>query len=160
VFVLFAFFSASLQARENSTELYKQGAELAKAGRIDEAIPIFKKVIEISPYYCLGHYGLGKSYLYKEGKLPDAIKYLRLAVEYDKKFAKGYFYLGLAYLLSDKKVYALHAFKQAYEIDDTFYESLYNISIIYEKMGNSYESSIYFNRYRREKTKIEDDSIF
>ena len=96
--------------RDNSTQLYKQAVEIARKGEIDASIEAFKKVIKVSPYYSLGHYGLGKAYLYKEGMLKEAIKHLELSVQYDHSLSKGYFYLGIAYMLSKKYEPAINAF--------------------------------------------------
>ncbi len=147
-------------ARENSSELYKQGAQLALKGQLDDAIVVFKKVINLSPYYCLGHYGLGKAYMYKEGMMKEAILHLKLSVTYDRKYAKGYFYLGLAYFLSQKYTHALHSFKEAYTRDETMLEALLNIAIVYDQMENDYQALKYYNRYYYEKTREEDDSLF
>ena len=146
--------------RENSTELYRTGARLALGGQLDKAIPIFKQVVEISPYYCLGHYGLGKAYLYKRGMLDEAIKQLRLSVQLDRKLVKGYFYLGIAYLLAKKCGAAARAFKTAYSFDDTYIEALYNIGVVFDIMDKSYDSGVYFNKYINEKMKVEEDIIF
>jgi tetratricopeptide (TPR) repeat protein len=148
------------EPRENSTELYRKGAKLAINGELDKAIPVFKKVVEISPYYCLGHYGLGKAYLYKPGMIDDAIRHLKTAVELDRKFVKGYFYLGIAYLMAKKYPLAGRAFKQAYSYDDTYIEALYNMGVVYETMDRSYHSMFYFNKYLEERAREAEDIVF
>src|SRR4030042_3543785 len=104
--------------RENSTELYQKGARLALDGQLDKAILVFNRVVDISPYYCLGHYGLGKAYLYKYGMVDEAIKHLKTSVKLDRKLVKGYFYLGIAYFLAKKYPPAAYAFKMAYNYDN------------------------------------------
>lgn len=148
------------EPRENSSELYQKGAKLAIEGELDNAIPVFKKVIEISPYYCLGHYGLGKAYLYKSGMIYDAIRHLKTAVELDRKFVKGYFYLGMAYLMAKKYPQAGRAFKQAYSYDETYIEALFNLGVVYETMDRSFQSGFYFNKYLDERIKEAEDIIF
>jgi tetratricopeptide (TPR) repeat protein len=145
--------------RENSTELYRNGARLAIGGELDRAILVFKKVVDISPSYCLGHYGLGKAYLYKYGMLDEAIKQLKLAVRLDRKLVRGYFYLGIAYYMDGKYPQAIDAFKSAYGYDDTYIEALYNMGIIYDLMHKSYESTIYFRKYISEKLKEEEEIV-
>lgn len=160
IVALFLFSSGTALPRENSTELYRTAARLAVGGQLDKAIPIFKQVVEISPYYCMGHYGLGKAYLFKSGMLDEAIKHLRLSVQLDRKLVKGYFYLGIAYLLAKKYSAAARAFKTAYSFDDTYIEALYNIGVVFDIMDKSYESGVYFNKYINEKIKEEEDIIF
>ncbi len=150
----------SLRSRENSSELYQKGVSLAREGRIDEAIEVFQKTVSVSPYYSLAHYGLGRAYLYKEERLDDAIRHLRQSVTLERDFARGHFYLGMAYLLSREYVYALHSFREAYRHESTLIEALYNIGAIYDMMGKSYESLVYFRKYKEEKEKEKEDIIF
>lgn len=160
VFLPFVSETGYPQAPENSSALYHKGAALAKNGAVDQSIPLFRRVIELSPSYCLGHYGLGKAYLSSPGMLGDAIKHLRLCVRYDQRFAKGYFYLGMAYLFAKQYVPALHAFKSAYDYDETMLEALYNIFIIYDMMGQGFKAMVYYNKYLEEKTRSVDDMPF
>ncbi|TFH43856.1 MAG: hypothetical protein E4G96_00015 [Chrysiogenales bacterium] len=147
-------------SRENSTELYQKGARLALDGQIDKAILVFQRVVEISPYYCMGHYGLGKAYLYKYGMLDDAIKHLRKSVTLDRKLTKGYYYLGTAYFMAQKYPLAIHAYKSAYHNDETYIEALYNLGVVYEIMEKSYESKLYFSRFLSERTREDEDIFF
>ncbi len=151
---------AGAAPRENSSELYRQGARLAIDGQLDKAILIFKKVVEISPYYCMGHYGLGKAYLYKYGMTDDAVRHLKTSVKLDRKLVKGYFYLGLAYFMAKKYRHAASAFKSAYNYDDTYIEALYNLGVVYETIEQSYNSDLYFRKYLGEKIKEEEDLVF
>lgn len=145
---------------EKSSDLYRQGTALAVKGDIDGAIEKFKKAVEIGPYYCLAHYGLGKAYLYKYGMLDQAIIHLRESVKLDGRLARGHFYLGMAYLLSRKYVPAVHAFKKAYELDDTMIEALYNTAVAYDIMGKDYEAVLYFKKYYAERDREGGDSLF
>ncbi len=151
---------AGAAPRENSTELYRKGARLAIDGQLDKAILIFKKVVEISPYYCMGHYGLGKAYLYKYGMTDDAIRHLKISVKLDRKLVKGHFYLGIAYFMAKHYSQAASAFKSAYSYDDTYLEALYNLGVVYEIVEQDYKSSVYFSRYLGEKSREEEDLVF
>lgn len=152
-------FSPMLGARENSSLLYQKGAALARAGKIKDSVVLFQRVVALSPWYCLGHYGLGKAYLHQERKNSDAIKHLKKATELDRTYAPAHFYLGFAYLLGGKKLKAIHSFQRAYTIDEEYIESLFNIGVIYDLMGAPLKSHLYFRRYFLEKEK-EEDEIF
>ncbi len=157
---LLLFFSAANASAENSTEIYKRGARLAKSGKIDEAILIFKDVIAQNPYYSLGHYGLGKAYLFKKGMLYEAVRHLKLSVQLDRRFAGGYFYLGLAYYLYRKYPYAINAFDRAYRIDSNYIESILNIALIYEKMEKYVKAAQYFEMYKNIKRRRREGRLF
>jgi tetratricopeptide (TPR) repeat protein len=158
--ILAALAAAPASARENSTDLYRTGARLAMDGQLDKSIIVFKRVVEISPYYCMGHYGLGKAYLHKYGMLDDAIRHLETAVRLDHKLVRGYFYLGLAYFMARKYVPAATAFKAAYRYDDTCIEALYNLGVVYEIIEKEYDSGLYYGRFIGEKFKVDEDILF
>ncbi len=154
--VFFLFFSFSLLSLENSTELYIQAAALASNGEYEEAIEAFHKVIETSPYYALGHYGLGKVYLYYGDNMDSAIKELKLAIVLDDRLAKAHFYLGMAYYLNRNYAYAVSSYRRSYELDDRYLEALYNIGAIYDYMGHPSKSLLYYKKYLDEKQREEE----
>jgi len=149
--------SFSIDAAENSTELYERGASLAKKGNMNEAVRIFKEVIRISPSYSLGHYGLGKSYLFFDDRQADAVRHLKICVTLDRSLAKGYFYLGMAYYFSDDYVRSIHSLKTAYTKDQSLVAALYNLSIMYDIINRKYQSLVYYRKYIEELEKDEDD---
>ena len=157
VFSLLANFA---MARENSSLLYRQGREAVLAGNYGEAKKTFERVIELSPCFSLGHYGLGRLYLITGENPEDAIKHLKLATELDVNMAGAHFYLGMAYLLAGRHVPAIHAFDEAYKRNGSYIESLYNIGAIYDRMGYSAKARLYFARYNREKRKGGDQIFF
>ena len=158
--VMLPIGSGVLNSRESSSELYKTGARLAINGEIDSAIPVFLKVIDLSPNYCLGHYGVGKAYLYKKGMLGEALKHLKASVELDRKFVRGYFYLGIAYFLARNYRYAAQAFKMAYDLDNSYIEALFNLGVVFDIMDNKYASQVYFTKFFNKKGKKEEDILF
>lgn len=152
--------AAPAGARENSSELYRTGAQLAMQGKLDESIAVFRKVVEISPYYCMGYYGLGKACLYRGGMLDEAIRNLQAAVRLDRRLVRGHFYLGLAYFMARRYMDAAFSFKTAYGYDDTTIEALYNLGVVYEIIEKDYYSKLYFRRYLDAKLKAEEDIPF
>jgi tetratricopeptide (TPR) repeat protein len=163
IFFLFLFsllYIKDLSPLENSTVIYKKGAALAAEGKVTEAVVIFKKVIEINRYYALGHYGLGKAYLYLPGKLDEAIIHLRQSVVLDRRLSKGHFYLGMAYLFANKLPRAVSSFHTAYRLDNTLVEALYNLGVVYDRMKNSYRAKFYYRLYLQMKYKKGEERVF
>ncbi len=157
IITIMCFFMVSQISAENSSKLYLDGEKLALSGKIDEAKKIFERTIELSPYYCMGHYGLGKVYLYDEYNMELAIKEFRAAVQLDQSFAKAHFYLGMAYMFDMKYVAAIKSFAEAYNKDKSYIEALYNIGVIYDLTGDSVKSAIFFEKY---KQKLKEDNSF
>ncbi len=160
LFLFFLIFSSALYSLENSTALYKKGAALAAEGKISEAVEVFKKVIVTNRYYALGHYGLGKAYLYLPGKLDESIIHLRQSVQLDRRLSKGHFYLGMAYLFANKLPRAAGSFHTAYRLDDSLVEALYNLGVVYDRMKNKYKSEFYYRLYLKRKYKKGEERIF
>lgn len=142
---------------QNSTQLYNNGVELAKSGNYIEAEKNFVNVIKMSPYYCLGHYGLGKVLMVYKKDLDAAEKEFKIAVKLDSKLSRGHFYLGMIYMFQKKYVYAIKSFWKSYETDDECIEALYNIGSIYDIMGHPFKSRFYYQKYYNEKNKVEED---
>ncbi len=136
-----------------------EATALAKAKEYSKAKELFLKAIKINPYHYAAHYGYGKTCLYS-GDMNNAIKHLDIAVTLDKTSARGWFYLGFAYFFAKNYVKANHCFKEAYRLDASFVESLYNIAVIYEITGDSYKSRVYFNKYFYEKEKKDTGLLF
>jgi tetratricopeptide (TPR) repeat protein len=150
----------ALSAAVNTSRLYEEGVRLARGGQTDRAIAVFKEVVQYSPYYCLGHYGLGKAYLTKPGFNDKAVEHLELAERYDKSYAPASFYLGMAYMFGGNEVQAIHAFSRAYSSDSTIIEALYNIASLYDSMGSLAKSRLYYNQYFEKKRKLDEDILF
>lgn len=119
--------------------------------QFEEAAEKFKRSIELSPYYVLPHYGLGRCYLNIDGKRKEAIREFKIAITLDKNFSSSYFYLGMAYMLEQQYAYALTAFQKAFHYDSTRIEALYNIGAVYDLMGHPNKSLHYYDRYLRTK---------
>lgn len=134
-------------AEKNSTGFYNEGLEFARSGRLDLAEQTFKKTIAVNKYYCLGHYGLGRVYMYKPETMDLAIRHLKKAVELDSNYAPAYFYLGIAQLITEKYVDSIHSFNSAFEKDNRFVEALYNMGTVYELLGDEYKSFFYYRKY-------------
>ncbi|MGQ9842173.1 MAG: tetratricopeptide repeat protein, partial [Spirochaetota bacterium] len=115
---------------------------LAKVKKYSKAKELFVKAINLNPYYYGGHYGYGKTCLYL-GDIKNAIKHLAIAVKLDATSASGWFYLGFANFFAKHFVRANYCFKEAYRLDTSFVESLYNIGVIYEIIGDTYKSKVY-----------------
>lgn len=158
-FLLVLIILQTVLFAENSTVLYKRGVDFYKAGNLSDAEKSFKDSINVNPSYTLGHYGLGRIYLLQKGKVNDAIKQLKISVKLDRNFARGWFKLGLAQLVAGKYIDSLHSFKTAYDRDKTFIESLYNIGVIYDLLGEDFKAFTYYREYYR-KVKGEKKEFF
>ena len=144
--VALAMDSRGLGARPTRT-FYKRTA----ITRIDLLFAGVVLVFCAATILVLGHYGLGKAYLYVDGRLDDAVIELKKAVECDRSFSKAHFYLGMAYMFRKDYASAIDSFHQAYLVDRTCIEALYNMGAIFDFMGHPFKSKRYFGEYRAAK---------
>jgi tetratricopeptide (TPR) repeat protein len=61
-------------------QLLKQANQLKRAGKLDEAIALYQKAIEINPNFSWTYNNLGDAFV-KQGKLDEAVVEYRRAIE-------------------------------------------------------------------------------
>jgi len=79
----------------NARALNNLGAELAREGRGDEALPLFTKALEIDPRYPEALNNLGGAY-YNQRRMTDAIEKFSEAVRLSPDYGEAHINLGLA----------------------------------------------------------------
>ncbi|HPB81941.1 MAG TPA: hypothetical protein PK200_07870 [Spirochaetota bacterium] len=146
--------------QQNSSLLYRKAAEIATSGNLQQAIPLFREVIKLSPHYTKGHYGLGKALLYKEETVREGIRHLQKAVSLDRRNAPAFFYLGIGYMLSKNYMNSIDAFQKAYQLDPNMIEALFNIGSAFDIMENKKQSTRYFRQYLEKQHREDSDILF
>jgi tetratricopeptide (TPR) repeat protein len=79
----------------NPKALNNLGSALARAGRSDEAMPLFEKAIEIEQNYPEAHNNLGGAF-YNQRRMAEAIEQFSTAVRLKPDYAVAHLNLGLA----------------------------------------------------------------
>ena len=92
------------------------GMELAKRGEINEAIPYFRKALELNPYYVPAYSNLGAA-LAKSGDIDQAINFYEKAIKLSPTDTKARYNLGVAYKRQGKLNQALEEFQQCRRIN-------------------------------------------
>jgi len=100
------FGSRSAVARNNL------GLVMAKAGKIDEAIPLFGEAVRLKPNYATAHMNLGVA-LGRRGDVDQAIAHLTEALKYWPDFAEARYNLGYALYLQGRRDEAIRLYRQA-----------------------------------------------
>lgn len=145
---------------QNSSLLYNQAAEMAQSGNRKGAIPLFRKVIQLSPYYTKGHYGLGKALLYEGSTITEGIRHLKKAVSLDRRNSAAFFYLGMGYMLSKNYMMSIDSFQKAYQLDPNMTAALYNIGAVFDIMENKKQATSYFRKYLEKQRREDSDILF
>ncbi|TAN63444.1 tetratricopeptide repeat protein [bacterium] len=85
------------------------GFALAKAGRLDEALKYFDKLIRLKPEFWLGYFNAGEA-LMQSNRAPQAVRYFEKVVSLKPDHVDGYSKLGIALTRSGRPDDALRAF--------------------------------------------------
>jgi Flp pilus assembly protein TadD len=96
--------------------LERQGLALKAAGRLDEAIAVFKRLVKLAPREYGAHYNLGNAYL-AANRLPDAVAAYRAAIRLMPSFAPAYNNMGLALLTLGQAREAAEPLRRAASLD-------------------------------------------
>jgi len=131
----------------NVQQLLSAGQTAQNAGRFDEAIAIYNRVIALSSNNpqnaALANLRIGNAYMVQRKFENAAIGYQR-ATTLNPDYAEAYNNLGEA--LGELKQYprAIEAFNKAFVLDPTLLKAKYNQAVTYDRMGNFRYSEFVF----------------
>jgi len=121
------------------------GSDLFRAGKYDEAIERFKKVIDKFPSNCEGYFNLGLNYL-KKKEVDAAITALEKAAEINPQSVESYFALGEAYFAKGESEKALQSFSRAIALNPESPLAHYNLGLVFYKLGKNEEALAAFDK--------------
>lgn len=122
-----------------------QGIDAFSKGSYEEALVLFKKVIEKFPTSVEGYYNLGLTHL-RMGNIPEATGAFERAIEIYPEGIESYLALGECYFNSGKNEEAERVFSQAMTMQPENPKPYYNLGIVYSKQGKSQEALNYFEQ--------------
>jgi tetratricopeptide (TPR) repeat protein len=131
----------------NVQQLLATGQTAQNAGRFDEAIATYNRVIALSSNNpqnaALANLRIGNAYMVQRKFENAAIGYQR-ATTLNPDYAEAYNNLGEA--LGELKQYprAIEAFNKAFVLDPTLLKAKYNQAVTYDRMGNFRYSEFVF----------------
>jgi tetratricopeptide (TPR) repeat protein len=102
------------------------GAALARVGRFEEAIPHYRKGLEINPQYYLIHNNLGMA-LFASGHVDDAIHEYEKGLEINPDYAELHNNLGQALAQSSQLEEAVKHFQRAISIKPDYADAHVNL---------------------------------
>jgi len=120
--------------------------DLIASGRIDEAREQLLKAVAIRPEASLFNW-IGHCYLL-QGKLDEASDFFHKAVEADPTLHGAWVNLGKLELQRNRPEKALAALERARSITPNSYAVLYNLSVIYRRLGKPDQAEIVQNALR------------
>jgi DNA-binding helix-hairpin-helix protein with protein kinase domain len=107
----------NLKNSQEALALYRKGVKLSEEGKYAEAIPVFKKAVELDKRMNAAHEELGYA-LYRLRKHDEAAEALKQAITLDQSFGP-YYKLGLVRIATGNWHEARLAFQRAISLRDT-----------------------------------------
>lgn len=69
----------------------------------------------------------------------------------DKSLGTWYFHWAVAEQFSENFIKAIELYEKSFQHDSKLTLCLYNISVLYQNIGKTTESKLYWNRYKKQK---------
>ena len=126
------------------------GEQLAKRGRLDEAIDQFQKALSIAPGYREIETNLMLA-LTKKGRTDEAIAHLQALLKGDPNDAQMHYNLGNALQKKGDSQGAIAAYEKAISIQGRYPAAHYNLGIALDKNGQIEEAIAHYQEAVREQ---------
>jgi tetratricopeptide (TPR) repeat protein len=123
-----------VSAVENERYLVNLGICYEKLGRYQEAIPLFKKAIQLNPGSANAYNNLGAALVHL-GEYEEAVKQYQLSIKLDPYYFKAYCNLGGLLAKMGHYPEALEALKSTIQINPDYFEAYQNLASTYQRMG-------------------------
>jgi len=122
-----------------------EGSDLFRAGKYDQAIESFKRVVEKYPSNYEGYYNLGLSYM-KKKETDSAITALEKAAELNPQSLEVVFALGESYFVKGDIEKALQSFSRAVELKPDSATAHYDFGLANYKLNKNEEALAQFDK--------------
>jgi arylsulfatase A-like enzyme/tetratricopeptide (TPR) repeat protein len=133
------------------------GVAYGAAGRHQDAIRIFKRVLALDPTNGLAYQNMASMVLRnaqaarnvadRERGLKEAEALARQALDADPDLAKAYTTLGVILAGTGRKTDAIETWKRAVALDGREFDALYNLTILLAEAGRGPEARAYAQRF-------------
>ena len=122
-----------MRMAETAGELFAKAIALEEdPNGQDEAMNLYRRVLEMEPNHAAAHINLGTLH-YNRQDYKSAELHYRKAVEVDPRYALGYFDLGNVLDETGRAEEAIRAYRSAIALAPTYADAHYNLALAYEK---------------------------
>jgi tetratricopeptide (TPR) repeat protein len=134
---------------ETASELFARGVALEEdPGAQEEAIQLYRKVLELEPKHAAAHINLGTIF-YNRRNYAEAEQEYRKAIEVDPRYALAYFDLGNVLDETGRLGAAIESYKTALLLAPTYGDAHYNLALAYEKSNQLRKALSHWRAYLR-----------
>jgi tetratricopeptide (TPR) repeat protein len=131
---------------ESAADWHERGIDLEDEGAPEEAMAAYRRALEIEPGFADAHLDLGRL-LHERGQITEAERHYRQALEARPEDATAAFNVGVALQDQDRLREAAEAYEAALAIDQNLADAHYNLSGIYETLGEPEDAFRHLRTY-------------
>ena len=136
-----------MQSAETIQELFVRGVSLEEdPASQDEAISMYRKVLELNPGYAAAHINLGTIF-YHQRDFSSAEHHYREAIAADPRYALAHFDLGNVLDETSRVLAAIDCYKTAIVLAPTYGDAHYNLALAYEKIREPRKALKHWREY-------------
>ncbi len=124
------------------------GNILQDQGKIDEAIFMYNRAIQLDDKYYKAHYNLGNIYL-QDGRPNMAIEQYKKVIKLNPEYAYAHYNLGCAYIKLGKYSKAKFELLTATDLKNTVPDFHYNLAYVYKQLKKEKQAKQYLEYYNK-----------
>jgi tetratricopeptide (TPR) repeat protein len=132
-------------APRNARAHYNVGTLLAERGRDDEAIPAYRRALELDSANAPAHYNLANA-LSRRGDEEAALHHYRRAIELDPRHAAAHLNLANRLQARGREEEAIGHYERALEISPAWTSAHNNLAVVLERLGRLDEAVAHYRR--------------
>jgi tetratricopeptide (TPR) repeat protein len=124
------------------------GDMLEQTERLDDAVAVFRKAIDVRPDSCLPYYYYGKAVLHeRKGSLDNVIEVLRKSIALDPSFPDAHYELGKALAQGGKTPEAIEELERSVKLRPDLSQPHYLLGRLYKKLGDHVRAAEQFRLF-------------
>ncbi len=124
------------------------GNILQDQGKIDEAIFMYNKAIQVDETFYKAYYNLGNIYL-QDGRPNMAVEQYKKVIKLKPEYAYAHYNLGCAYIKLGKLGKAKFELLTAIDLKNTVADFHYNLAYVYKQQKKEKQAKIYLDYYNK-----------
>jgi len=138
--------------QSKSSELFVEALNLANQKKYEEAVAIYKKILNLFPDNAEAFNNLGSSYTSLKRYMQAKESFIS-AIMLRPEYSDAHYNLGIIYRILDETTKAIDSYKKAIEHDSNHFDAYINLGNIYLEINNPSEAFHYYST----ATKISPD---
>ncbi len=124
------------------------GNILQDQGKIDEAIFMYNKAIQVDETFYKAYYNLGNIYM-QDGRPNMAIEQYKKVIKLKPEYPYAHYNLGCAYIKLGKYGKAKYELLTAIDLKNTVADFHYNLAYVYKQQNKEKQANIYLDYYNK-----------